>query len=220
MVIVLRLIWIYPGAIVATWIRNQVQHQSVPLPSARQVFILGWTGMRGVVALAAAISLPKLMADGSPFPERNLIIFITFCVIFVTLVFQGLSLPFFIRRLGLASAIADNPEEEQARYAMLDAALAYLKTARESDPGPFVPVYDELIRIQKHHLNLLPGTRRVDTGYTPEDYALYSELSQNIRALQRAALLNLRNQNKINDEVLRRLEQELDLFELRYADEV
>jgi hypothetical protein len=60
----------------------------------------------------------------------------------------------------------------------------------------------------------------VDTGYTPEDYALYGELSGNIRALQRAALLNLRNQNKINDEVLRRLEQELDLFDLRYADEV
>src|SRR6202046_2847254 len=219
-VIVLRLIWVYPGAIVATWIRNYVQHESVPLPGARQLFILGWTGMRGVVALAAAISLPKLMADGSPFPERNLIIFITFCVIFVTLVFQGLSLPYFIRRLGLASAVAQNPEEEQARYAMLDAALAYLKTARESDRPQFMPVYDELIRVQKHHMNLLPGTRRVDTGYTPEDYALYGELSGNIRALQRAALLNLRNQNKINDEVLRRLEQELDLFELRYADEV
>src|SRR6202041_2316602 len=133
-VIILRLIWIYPGAIVAT------------------------------------ISLPRLMADGSPFPERNVIIFITFCVIFVTLVFQGLSLPYFIRRLGLGSAVADNPEEEQARYAMLDAALAYLKTARESNRAQFMPVYDELIRIQKHHMNLLPGTRRVDTGYTPEDY--------------------------------------------------
>jgi monovalent cation/hydrogen antiporter len=219
-VIVLRLIWIYPGALVATWIRNHIQHQSVPLPGARYVFIMGWTGMRGVVALAAAISLPKTMADGSPFPERNVIIFITFCVIFFTLVFQGLSLPYFIRRLGLSSAVVHNPEEEHARYAMLDAALAYLQAARESDRAEFKPVYDELIRIQKHHLNLLPGTRRVDTGYTPQDYALYGELSQNIRALERAALLNLRNQNKINDEVLRRLEQELDLFELRYADEV
>jgi CPA1 family monovalent cation:H+ antiporter len=219
-VIVLRLIWVYPGSIVSNWIRNHAQHESVPLPGARQLFIIGWTGMRGVVALAAAISLPKLTADGSPFPERNIIIFITFCVIFVTLVFQGLSLPYFIRRLGLASAVMQNPEEQQARYAMLDAALAYLKTARESDRTQFQPVYDELIRIQKHHMNLLPGARRVDTGYTPEDYALYGELCQNIRALQRAALLNLHNQNKINDEVLRRLEQELDLFELRYADEV
>ncbi len=219
-VIVLRLVWIYPGSLVATWIRNHIQHQSVPVPDARYVFIIGWTGMRGVVALAAAISLPKVMADGSPFPERDVIIFVTFCVIFVTLVFQGLSLPYFIRRLGFASAVLRNPEEEQARYAMLDAALAYLQAARESDRPEFRPVYDELIRIQKHHMNLLPGMRRVDTGYTPQDYALYQELSHSIRGLQRAALLNLRNQNKINDEVLRRLEQELDLFELRYADEV
>jgi monovalent cation/hydrogen antiporter len=217
-VIVLRLVWIYPGALVATWIRNHIQHQSVPLPDARYVFIIGWTGMRGVVALAAAISLPKTLADGSPFPERNVIIFITFCVIFVTLVFQGLSLPYFIRRLGLASALVQDPEEEHARYAMIDAALAYLQSARESDRDEFAPVYDEMIRIQKHHLNLLPGARSLDTGYTPQDYALHKELSQNIRALQRAALLNLRNQNKINDDVLRRLEQELDLFELRYSD--
>ena len=217
-VIILRLLWIYPGALAATWIRNHIQHQGVPLPGARYVFIIGWTGMRGVVALAAAISLPKVLADGSNFPQRNLIIFLTFCVIFVTLVFQGLSLPYFIRRLGLASALVANPEEEQARYAIIDAALAYLQAARESDGAEFAPVYDDLIRIQKHHLNLLFGARHVDTGYTPKDYALYGQLSQNIRALQRAALLNLRNQNKINDEVLRRLEQELDLFDLRYAD--
>jgi hypothetical protein len=64
----------------------------------------------------------------------------------------------------------------------------------------------------------LPGTRQVETGYSSGDYERYLELTKNIRALQRAALLNLHNQNKINDEVLRRLEQELDLFELRYAD--
>src|SRR5271156_1383354 len=216
-VIILRLLWIYPGALAATWIRNHIQHQGVPLPGARYVFIIGWTGMRGVVALAAAISLPKVLADGSNFPQRNLIIFLTFCVIFVTLVFQGLSLPYFIRRLGLASAVVKDPEEERARYAMIEAALAYLEQARELDNAGAAPVYQDLIRIQKHHLNLLPGDRTVETGYTPEDYVRYRELSKNIRALQRAALLNMRNHNKINDEVLRRLEQELDLFEVRYA---
>jgi Na+/H+ antiporter len=217
-VIVLRLIWIYPGAWAANWIRSRLQHQSEALPDARYIFIVGWTGMRGVVALAAAISLPRTLSDGSAFPQRNLIIFLTFCVIFVTLVFQGLSLPYFIRRLGLASSDAQNPEEERARYAMIDAALAFLQSARESDRPDSAKVYDELVRIQKHHLNLLPGARSVETGYTPQDYALYCELSRSIRSLQRAALLNLRNQNKINDEVLRRLEQELDLFEIRYAD--
>jgi Na+/H+ antiporter len=217
-VIILRLLWMYPGAWASTWIRTRIQHQSDPLPSARQIFIVGWTGMRGVVALAAAISLPKTLANGSPFPQRNVIIFLTFCVIFVTLVLQGLTLPYFIRRLGLASNVAEDPEEERARYAMIDAACAYLQSARESDRPEFAPVYDELIRAQKHHLNLLPGPRHIDTGYTTQDYDLHLELSKSIRALQRAALLNLRNHNKINDEVLRKLEQELDLFDLRYSD--
>jgi hypothetical protein len=194
-----------------------VQHQQAALPNAGYVFIVGWTGMRGVVALAAAISLPKSLQDGSPFPQRNLIIFLTFCVIFVTLVFQGLSLPYLIRRLGLAGAVVKNPEEERARYAMIEAALAYLEQARELDNAGFAPVYQDLIRIQKHRLNLLPGDRSVETGYSAEDYVRYRELSGNIRALQRAALLNMRNHNKINDEVLRRLEQELDLFEVRNA---
>jgi monovalent cation/hydrogen antiporter len=217
-VVALRLIWIYPGARAAHWLRLNLQHQTEAMPGPRQLFIAGWTGMRGVVALAAAISLPKFLADGSPFPQRNVIIFLTFCVIFVTLVVQGLSLPFFIRKLGLASAEVENPEEERARYAMIDAALAYLEAGRDTDSSALAPVYDELIRIQKHHLNLLPGPRHAETGYTAGEYELYRELTRNIRALQRAALLNLRNQNKINDDVLRRLEQELDLFEIRYGD--
>jgi monovalent cation/hydrogen antiporter len=217
-VVALRLIWIYPGALAAHWIRVRLQRENDPVPSSRQLFIAGWSGMRGVVALAAAISLPRTLADGSPFPQRNVIIFLTFCVIFVTLVGQGLSLPFFIRKFGLTSTAVDNPEERRARYAMIDAALAYLQTGRDDDSPEYAPVYDELIRVQKHHLNLLPGPRHVDTGYTPAGYERYRDLTGNIRALQRAALLNLRNQNRINDDVLRRLEQELDLFEIRDSD--
>ncbi|MGA7223562.1 MAG: Na+/H+ antiporter [Candidatus Acidiferrales bacterium] len=217
-VILLRLVWVYPGGWASNWIRRRLFHQPESLPDPRYIFVIGWTGMRGVVALAAAISLPKFLNNGTPFPERNVIIFLTFCVIFVTLVLQGLTLPFIIRRLGLSSAVTRNPEEEQARYAMIDAALAYLEHARDTDPPEFKPVYDELIRVQQHHLNLLPGDHAVDTGYRPQDYERYRELSAQIRALQRAALLNLRNNNKIGDQVLRRLEQELDLFDLKFAD--
>jgi monovalent cation/hydrogen antiporter len=216
-VILLRLIWVYPGAWISNWIRRRLLHQAEPLPNPRSIFIVGWTGMRGVVALAAAISLPKTLSNGTPFPERNIIIFLTFCVIFVTLVLQGLTLPLLIRRLGLAHAAAANPEEEQARYALIDAALAYLEQARDADQPEFRPVYDDLMRFQYHQLNLLPGNRTFDTGYRTQDYARFREVSRHIRALQRAALLNLRNNNKINDQVLQQLEQELDSFELRYA---
>src|SRR6266478_2116833 len=89
-VIVLRLIWMFPGAYLANVIRWRFLHQDVRMPSGRQILVVGWTGMRGVVALAAAIALPETVADGSPFPQRNLIVFLTFSVILVTLVLQGL----------------------------------------------------------------------------------------------------------------------------------
>jgi len=130
-VILLRLVWVYPGAWASYFIRRHFLHQVEPTPSARAIFVVGWTGMRGVVALAAAISLPEMLANGSDFPQRNEMIFLTFCVIFVTLVLQGLTLPPLIRALGLAGLESKNPEEANARREMVEAAVAYLEHAKE-----------------------------------------------------------------------------------------
>ncbi len=129
---------------------------------------------------------------------------------------QGLTLPFVIRKLGLASSPTVDPEEQRARYQIIEGALAYLEQAKDSDDAKFAPVYDDLIRVQQHRMNLLPGAQTADTGYTVEHYERFMEAARNVRLLQRASLLNLRNQNEINDEVLRRLEQELDVAEIRY----
>jgi monovalent cation/hydrogen antiporter len=86
LVVALRIIWVYPGAEIAYWIRHHLLHQEAPKPPGKQIFIVAWTGMRGVLSLAAAISLPTVLQNGSPFPQRNVIIFLTFCVIFATLV--------------------------------------------------------------------------------------------------------------------------------------
>ncbi len=93
--------------------------------------------MRGVVALAAAISLPETLGDGRPFAQRNLIVFLTFCVILVTLVVQGLSLPSLIRALGLAGGDEEESEEVEARRNVLQAAITYLEGSRERDGGEF-----------------------------------------------------------------------------------
>jgi Na+/H+ antiporter len=215
LVIALRLLWVYPGAWVAYFIRRRLLGQPEKPPTPGAIFIAGWSGMRGVVALAAAISLPLKLKDGTPFPHRPSIIFLTFCVIFVTLVLQGLTLPPLIRRLGLAVSGGKNPEEEQARRAMIEAALAYLEHARDEDSPEFAPVYDDLMRMQNHKLNLLAGKISTETGYRPQDYELLRTLTGHIRSLQRAALLHLRNEDKINDEVLRRLERDLDLYEVQ-----
>src|SRR5438046_1705949 len=110
-----------------------VRVRSYVLPSAKRIFVVGWTGMRGVVALAAAIALPETLADGRPLPERNLIIFLTFSVILVTLVLQGLTLPPLIRALGLAGTANNNTEEEEARRILTSTALAHLEAAREQN---------------------------------------------------------------------------------------
>jgi len=216
-VILLRFIWVYPGAAISFFIRRRVFHQAEALPRPKALFVIGWSGMRGVVALAAAISLPRILNSGKPFPERNLMIFLTFSVIFVTLVLQGLTLPSLIRRLGLAGTAGHNVEEEAARRAMVEAALAYLEQNRDDAPGEFASLYDELIRSQRRRLSTLEKTDSAEDGTRPEDYQRWRDLSRQVGAIQRATVLMLRNQNKINDEVMRKLERELDLNEARFA---
>ncbi|HEY1454346.1 MAG TPA: Na+/H+ antiporter, partial [Roseiarcus sp.] len=100
MVILARFVWVYPAAYLSRLI--PAIRRRDPTPSWQFLFVLGFTGIRGVVSLAAALAIPYTIADGSPFPDRDLILFLTFCVIFVTLVGEGLTLPWVTRALGLA----------------------------------------------------------------------------------------------------------------------
>jgi NhaP-type Na+/H+ or K+/H+ antiporter len=214
--IVLRLFWIFPGAEIAYQIRRKLLHQDVMRANPRSVFIVGWTGMRGVVSLAAAIALPEFLDNGKRFPHRETMIFLTFCVILVTLVFQGLTLPMLIRRLGLVGTAGRNLDEEQARRAMLDAALAYLQHSQETDDPGFAPLYGDLIRFHELRRELLDA----EAGYgttSREQVERYKELSRQVRSVQRATILHLRNEGEIDDEVMRRLEREMDLIETRFA---
>ena len=102
--------------------------------------------MRGVLALAAAISLPTVLQNGAPFPQRNVIIFLTFCVIFATLVLQGLTLPAVIRKLGLAVGGAHNLEEQQARLLILNTVLDYLKDLSRQAKSEHAAIYEDMIR--------------------------------------------------------------------------
>jgi CPA1 family monovalent cation:H+ antiporter len=104
-VIAARLLWMYPGAYVPRWFDEKLFKIDPKYPPLKNVFIVGWTGMRGVVSLAAALAIPATTSDGTPFPHRELIKFLAFGVIFSTLVLQGLSLPFLIRWLGITEDI-------------------------------------------------------------------------------------------------------------------
>ncbi|MEI9968253.1 MAG: cation:proton antiporter [Terracidiphilus sp.] len=105
------MIWVFAESWISHSIRRLIKRPEPRVP-ARELVIVGWTGMRGVIALAAAMSLPETLDNGAGFPQRDVLIFLTFFVILVTLVVQGLSLPFMIRKLGLTASAAANTAEE------------------------------------------------------------------------------------------------------------
>ena len=216
LVIVLRLLWVFPGATLAYWIRRHLLHQNELRPPVRQIFVTGWTGMRGVIALAAALSLPEQLADGSPFPQRSLIIFLTFSVILVTLVLQGLTLPALIRALGLAGSSGLNSEETEARRVMAEAALDELrKVSKEAEPDS-AALYDDLKEHYRRRLSSLPLEGEDQDGSGAEAYAKFLSVSLELLRIERETALSLRNSGRINDETLRQLLQELDLSETRF----
>ena len=112
--------------------------------------------MRGVVSLAAALALPSKLADGTPFPHRDLIVFLTFCVIVVTLVLQGITLPALIRALGLSGSGGPNCEEREARRIVIEAALAHLEAGKAKDSQALAGLYDDLAN---HYRERLAGLR-------------------------------------------------------------
>lgn len=214
-VIVLRLLWMFPGTRLAYAIRTRLLGQRYSRPPAKQVFIVGWTGMRGVVSLAAAIALPEMVADGRVFPQRNLIVFLTFSVILVTLVLQGLTLPPLIRALGLAGAGKDHAEEEEARRIIASAALAHLEETRGKDLPEFSAVYDDISKRYARRLASLRKESPDGDGMSNTELERYRALLADLLRLERKTAVRLRNDGRINDEALRRIEHELDLSETR-----
>jgi len=213
--ILLRLFWTFPGAYVSHFIRTRLLHQDEQRPGVRQVFVVGWTGMRGVIALAAAMSLPQIVDDGGPFPHRDLIVFLTFCVILVTLVVQGLTLPPLIRILGLAGASGPTSEERDARRLVLQATQQRLEEIRRTDSSNFAEVYDDLEQHYKHRLVSLGGDLREEDKAHAEHYFRYLDLSRELLDVERKTALRLRDDGRITDEALRELEREQDLNEAR-----
>lgn len=215
LLILLRLLWTFPGAHIAYFLRRRLAHQNERAPGARQIFVVGWTGMRGVVALAAALALPATLTNGARFPHRDLIIFLTFCVIVVTLVVQGVTLPSLIRILGLAGSTGPNCEEEEARRIALEAAVSYLETVKLRDSEAAAGFYEDLVL---HYRQRLASLQNSDSDQEQRiDQARYVALSLETLRVERQTVIRLRDEGRINDEVLRRIEHELDLSESRLA---
>ena len=162
-VIAARFAWVYPAAYVSRLI--PAVRRRDPLPSWQWLFALGFTGIRGVVSLAAALAIPYITADGSPFPDRDLILFLTFCVIFVTLVGEGLTLPWVTRALGLAHAGRRERQEERneefrARKRALEAAIHELDRLTTERQAPESVVRPDSRRPERPAQTRRPSQRR------------------------------------------------------------
>ncbi len=184
-------------------------------PAARTV--VAWSGMRGAVSLAAALALPLTTDAGAPLPGRNLILFITFSLILVTVVGQGLTLPMLIRRLGVHEEEgAEEWEETRARLAAAKAALYRIDELAEEDwtREETVDRVRALYRFRKRRFATRAGMLDDEDGIEDRSLA-YQRLMHELFGAQRDALVGLRDTGEISSEVMRRIERELDLEESR-----
>jgi Na+/H+ antiporter len=217
--IVVRLVWVPLGAWIPRFFSPSLRARD-PMPPGRALFLIGWTGMRGIVTLAGALALPLTTDAGAPFPFRAEIVLITFTVIFVTLVLQGLSLTPLIRWLKLEEDRTLEQEEMRAREQAATAGLLRLEelagdTSSASNDRP-VPEQVEQLRThydQRRQRYAWPGTVAPDC--TTEADNAFKRLRHETLTAERRALIDLRNKDVISDEVLHRLEHELDVEALR-----
>ena len=212
-VIVARFAWVYPATYLPRLINPRLRARD-PMPSWRTVFVIAFTGVRGAVSLAAALALPFALPNGEDFPYRDLILFVSFGVIFITLVGLGLGLPPVVRWLGVAQAgrdehIAEHESEIAARREALDAALKSLDAITDDRE-----LSDEVVKLlrARHEIraNQLPDSLDPDEH---DVSATGTALTRELISAERKFIHALLRDGKITDETRRRIERDLDLEE-------
>ncbi|PVD53129.1 Na+/H+ antiporter [Terrimonas sp.] len=214
--IVVRLVWIFPGAYFPRVLFKSIRKKE-PVPGWRSVFLVGWSGMRGVVSLAAALSIP-LMLGGHSFPHRNLILFITFVVILFTLVLQGLSLTPIVRWLKIES----NDQESQKvqavalRIHLAESVLSYIDTNYSEETNTNETYkrvrdrYERMVEVAKRKLEKEEADE-AETNFLPK----YRQMLIELVHIRRRELNLFRHTGEYSEELIRERERELDLEEAR-----
>ena len=209
-VIVARFVWVYPATYLPRILVPSIGRND-PAPPWTSPFVISWAGMRGAVSLAAALALPLT------FPDRDLVIFLAFVVIIVTLVGQGLTLPVIVHRLGLRTDSSADREDAIARQEATDAALQELEVLTDEWPD-HRPLIEQVAEEYRHKASHRPTDSDGSAGTDPEadeERQEHLAILGRVIAAQREAVIGLRDKAVISDEVLRRIERELDLEELR-----
>jgi CPA1 family monovalent cation:H+ antiporter len=213
LVIVVRIVWVFasysPYAIFSR------MRPADEMPKWNNVFVVAWSGMRGIVSLAGALAIPRVTADGSPFPGRNEILFITFCVIFVTLVFQGISLIPILKWLRIAGDDLEAREIE-VRVAALRAGIARMRELEPSfDSTEEWEVEGRLLGEYEYRIAHLSG--HLDADVDERGVAFDHILQEEALDAERKEIDRLRESGEIPDEIFRRIQYDLDLASERIS---
>lgn len=230
-VVLVRLVWVVPSAYLFRSLGRRLSHSQEPLPSLRSVVFVAWAGLRGGDSLVLALSLPLLAVSGARFPARDQIIFITFCVIFVTLVLQGPTLAPLARRFGLAADEAEAAEEAHAQLAAAEAGLRTLEEpAIANSPFPDVvrdlrqrhtqrarrwaareaqPHMGQAVDVKHDHVTVAPSDEATATA--ERRAAEYRRIRAAMLSSEQNAVVDLRNRGVIGDDVMRGIQRDLDL---------
>ncbi len=214
-VILTRLIWVFPGTYLPRFLSHRIREKD-PYPSWQSTIVVGWTGMRGGVSLATALALPLLIHGKTPFPDRDIIVFLTFSVILSTLVLQGLTLPPLIHFLKLPNDDSSDHEEAKARLKAARAALTRLDELSTEDWVEKEIADDLRLHFSDQDRRFTAQYHGTEDGANQEQKALsHQRLKIELIGAERHTIIELRNQGIINDEVMRKIQHDLDLEELR-----
>ena len=213
-VILIRIAWVFPTTYLPRALSRRIRERD-PYPPWQYPAFVSWAGMRGAVSLAAALALPLTTDEGGAFPDRDLILFLAFCVILATLVGQGLTMPLIIRLLGLETDRISEKEETKARIRAAEAALARLEELVDEDWVR--PETAERMRgLYSFRRNRFAARfDQADDGAIEERSLAYQRLRRELLDAERQMLEELRREGVITDQVMQRVERDLDLEDLR-----
>ncbi|WP_280880755.1 Na+/H+ antiporter [Streptomyces pseudovenezuelae] len=215
-VVASRFIWVYPATFLPRIFSARIRGREEN-PTWKAPFVIGWAGMRGVVSLAIAFSIPEHMHNGEPFPGRNLILFLTFTTVIGTLVFQGVTLPPLIRLLKLpgrdvqAQTLAEANAQAQASRVAEQRLNELLADGSNALPPPLADRLRDVLERRRNAVWERLGQVNPTTGESVDD--TYRRLSREMISAERAMFVRLRDGRYIDDEMLRTLLRRLDLEE-------
>jgi monovalent cation/hydrogen antiporter len=222
-VILIRVAWVFPATYLPRYLSRRTRERD-PYPNPRNITIVAYTGLRGIVSLATALALPLTVEGGAPFPERDLLLFLTFAVILATLVGQGLTLPWLVRRLGVTDDGGAEREEHKARLHASKAVLLRL----DELIGEEWATAEALDRARDHYIDRarhladelgleIEALGPHADGHDGDHLHAEKRLRRDLIATERRAIIHLRDEGIIGDEALRAIERDLDLEELRLS---